>query len=366
METRFSGRVGLQQRVLPTYRVAFFERLARLCPEGLGVFAGLPRPAESIRPANSLANADLTHAHNLHLFAGSCYLCYQVGLRSWLERWSPSVLIMEANPRYLSSGTAVRWMHHRGRPVIGWGLGAPPASGPLADIRTALRRRFVGQFDAMIAYSEQGANEYIGLGASPERTFVALNAVAARPAPPPVRPPLRSRRPRVLFVGRLQERKRVDLLLEACSQIPTAPDLMIVGDGPDRDRLEAFASEIYPQAQFVGPRFGAELQEYFAWADLFILPGTGGLAVQEAMAAGLPVLVARGDGTQRDLISGNNGWLLPSDDLEALIAAMTKAFSNPDRLRAMGERSYRLVVERFNIETMSEVFVQAMNAVSGG
>ena len=363
MEARLSGHVGLQQRVLPTYRVPFFELFGSMCSDGLGVFAGFPRPDESIKPAKSLTNAGFTQARNVHILGGAVYLCYQLGLRSWLERWSPEVLIMEANPRYLSSGKAVRWMHNHGRPVIGWGLGASLSTGLLGDVRTRLRRRFLSQFDAIIAYSEQGAREYIDLGFSPERTFVAPNAVSARPGPPPVRPVLRSRKARILFVGRLQERKRVDLLLEACSGMSRAPDVMIVGDGPDRTRLEALAAEIYPRAQFVGPKFGDELQEYFAWADLFVLPGTGGLAVQEAMAAGLPVIVARGDGTQRDLVSGDNGWLLPADDPEALASAAENAFSNPNRLRAMGGRSYQLVMERFNIETMAAVFVRAVNTV---
>ena len=63
---------------------------------------------------------------NIHLFGGSLYLCYQRGLIDWLEEWNPDALIVEANPRYLSTPSAVKWMHKQDRPVIGWGLGAPP------------------------------------------------------------------------------------------------------------------------------------------------------------------------------------------------------------------------------------------------
>ncbi|HJX41526.1 MAG TPA: hypothetical protein VJ345_08690, partial [Anaerolineales bacterium] len=55
---RFSGRLGLQQRVLPDYRAPFFDRLAELCEGGLSVFAGLPGPEEGIRPAERLDVAD--------------------------------------------------------------------------------------------------------------------------------------------------------------------------------------------------------------------------------------------------------------------------------------------------------------------
>jgi glycosyltransferase involved in cell wall biosynthesis len=105
----------------------------------------------------------------------------------------------------------------------------------------------------------------------------------------------------LLFVGRLQARKRIDALLRACAELGTNPRLLIVGDGPERAALESLAKEIYPSAEFVGAKHGAELKPYFEQADLFVLPGTGGLAVQEAMSYGLPVIVAKGDGTQDDL-----------------------------------------------------------------
>jgi len=366
MPAAFTGRVGLQQRVLPGYRTAFFEMLGKACPRGLSVFAGQPRPSEAIETAQTLPGADLVQADNLHLLWGGAYLCLQRGLLAWLDRWSPQVLIMEANPRYLSSPAAVRWMHARGRPVIGWGLGAPPAGGLTGGVRSMLRRRFVAQFDAMITYSEHGAEEYIGLGSPPGRTFVAANAVAPRPGPPPERSNPAGRPGRILFVGRLQARKRVDLLLEAAAQLKPQPELRIVGDGPERQHLEALAASVFPQAQFTGARFGEALQSHFEWADLFVLPGTGGLAVQQAMASGLPVVVARGDGTQRDLVSDDNGWVITPDDLPALEAALSEAFSDPGRLLAMGARSHRLAVERFNIEAMTAVFLRAIESVAGG
>jgi glycosyltransferase involved in cell wall biosynthesis len=141
--------------------------------------------------------------------------------------------------------------------------------------------------------------------------------------------------------------------------------LVIVGDGPERETLEALAGEIYPSAEFVGARHGAELKLYFAEADLFVLPGTGGLAVQEAMSYGLPVIVAQGDGTQDDLVREGNGWQIPPDDFSALVSTMKDALSNIARLRRMGEESFRIVKEEINIEKMVEVFVEALRKVSG-
>jgi glycosyltransferase involved in cell wall biosynthesis len=365
MNNRFPGRLGLQQRVLPSYRAPFFDLLAQSCDRGLSLFAGLPRPGEGIASTDKLQVANYRSGNNLHLFGGSFYLCYQRGLVSWLTDWDPDALILEANPRYLAAPSAVKWMHARGRRVIGWGLGAPPLSGFLAGVRHRRWSQFLGQFDALIAYSRRGADEYAALGFPKQKVFVAPNAVSPQPvSKPPSRPSKFNIRPVILFVGRLQARKRLDSLLRACSEMPEPqPRLVIVGDGPERSDLVSLAGQVYPSAEFIGAKHGPELDPYFAQADLFVLPGTGGLAVQQAMSHGLPVLVAKGDGTQDDLVRDANGWQIAPDDYPALVEALRSALSDVKRLRAMGKVSYRIVKDEINLEKMVEIFVKALNSL---
>jgi glycosyltransferase involved in cell wall biosynthesis len=353
-------RVGVQQRVFPAYRAPFFDALARSCTGGLSVFAGDPMEGEALGTEGVLHVAQRVHANNIYLGWGALLVVWQRGLRDWLERWRPDVLIMEANPRNVSSNMAIRWMHARGSPVIGWGLGAPPMSGRLGGLMAHSRRSFLMRFDALVSYSRNGVEQYRALGISPARIFLAPNAATSRPArPPAVRPPEYSGgKPVVLFVGRLQQRKRVDALIRACAALPQEiqPRLLIVGDGPEREALEGIAREIYPAARFVGDQREESLASYYAAADLFILPGTGGLAVQEAMSHGLPVMVAEADGTQADLVRPSNGWRLPPNDDEALTSCLAEALRDPVRLRQMGQESYRIVVEEVNLERMVDVF----------
>lgn len=371
----FPGRVGLQQRVLPAYRAGLFELLAGACSGGLSVFAGQARPEEAILPVRELRQARFSPAGNVHFFgpASPFYLLWQKGLLAWLERWDPQVLIVEANPRYLSTPLAMRWMRSRRRAVLGWGLGAPAPAGrsPAARLAgaalNAARRSLLRSCAALIAYSRRGAQEYRALGFPADRIFVAPNAVAPRPLEsPPERPARFEPRPRVLYVGRLQERKRLDHLLKACAALPEGcrPQLRIVGDGPARAALQELAGAIYPTAEFTGALRGAELQQAYRAADLFVLPGTGGLAVQEAMAHGLPVIVARGDGTQEDLVRPENGWLVPAEDLPALQAALRQALADPAQLRRMGAASFRIVAEEANLEAMVAVFLRALHSVA--
>ncbi len=368
IEKNFPGRLAVQQRVLPIYRAPFFDLLAQSCSGGLDVLAGEPRINEHISTADNLKHARLIKAKNLHFLhvQSPFYLCWQKGLISWLEKCQPDVLILEANPRYIRTRQAIDWMHKHGKPVLGWGLGAPASYGRLARQRQQARQKFVQRFDGMIAYSQRGADEYAALGIPVEKIFIAKNAVSPRPAHTFIeRPPIFTTRPIVLFVGRLQARKRVDNLIHACAALPSElqPRLIVIGDGPVRSELENLAKEVYPQTEFQGALHGNNLDEYFRAADLFVLPGTGGLAVQQAMSFGLPVVVAQGDGTQDDLVTAKNGWTIPADNLAALERSLHEALGNVPALRKKGAESYRIVSDEVNLELMVAVFLKAANTI---
>lgn len=371
----FPGKVGIQQRVVPGYRTVFFDALAESCERGLSLFAGSVHDRESIQSIDQLERAKFFPGKNRHFMKveSQYYFLWQEGLIEWLEDWHPDVLVVEANPRYLSTRRAVQWMHKRGRPVIGWGLGAP-----VIDDRSSLlgrlinnwqrnsRAKFLQQMDALIAYSNRGAEEYRALASPNQRIFVAMNAVTKRPSGEIQKKTAHSHTPlNVLFVGRLQHRKRIDNLLHACSKIPDAlqPNLRIVGDGPARREFQQLARSVYPSAEFPGELHGSELDTFFTEADLFVLPGTGGLAVQQAMTHGLPIIVAAGDGTQEDLVKPSNGWLIPVDDELALKEALLDALSDPDKLIKMGASSYKIVQDEINVDQMVKVFVEALSSV---
>lgn len=381
-QVRYQGRVGVQQRVLPAYRARYFDYLDKSCELGLSVFAGEPSKGESICHTDSMGAARYVEAKNRSFLHSTSplYVLWQAGLMKWLGDWDPDALIVELNPRYLSNLQAMKWMHTKSRPVLGWGLGIPKFSreesgaGIFSRLLRRWREEFIHACDAIIAYSKQGAQQYRDFGFPAQRVFVAPNAVTPLPVgPPSQRPPQFEDRPKVLFVGRLQSRKRIDNLLYACAGLAPElqPRLWIIGDGPARQEFQSLSKKIYPITEFLGAVRGEALQPYLAAADLFVLPGTGGLAVQEAMASGLPVIVAEGDGTQADLVrpqgvSGvGNGWLVPKNDISALEQALKTALSDAARLRKMGAESFRLVAEEFNLENMVAVFIHALRMVSG-
>ncbi len=377
----FWGRVGIQQRKVPHYRLPFFDGLARRCQGGLQLFHGDPLPSEGVGGgAAPLQVATAVHAHNVYLGRGRSHLCWQRGLFRWLRAWAPDVLIVEANPRILSTYFTVPFMKARRRPVVGWGLGYldRPTAGWLVKLRMLVLGWFYRRFDVLIAYSSKGAADYVGLRIPPERVFVAHNAVSAEDSEQLSQDLERgstllaewkaqrglSNKPLLLFVGRLIAAKRVDCLIHAGAALADRCELLIVGEGPERQLLQALAQQVFPRAKFLGHQSGRDLALSFAAADLFVLPGRGGLAVQEAMQYGNAVVVAEADGTQRDLVhEGRNGYLVPAGDVAALTRAIERCLTDPEQLRRMGEESRR-ITERVNLDAMIDSFTDVLNEIA--
>ncbi len=139
-----------------------------------------------------------------------------------------------------------------------------------------------------------------------------------------------SEKPTIIFVGRLIHKKGVDLLLKALAHvIRTTPcELLIVGDGPERDRLIDLSQRlgIPSSVKFVGFRQPRELLRWYCAADLFVLPARSepfGVVVMEALACGLPVVVTTLVGCYPDVINSERvGRVVPPEDTTALAGAL--------------------------------------------
>jgi glycosyltransferase involved in cell wall biosynthesis len=152
-------------------------------------------------------------------------------------------------------------------------------------------------------------------------------------------------RPVILFASKLQERKHCMHLVEVYMQLPKPrPYLVIVGDGEERTRLEAFCRDAaLTDVRFPGFQNQSVLPRYFDLADVFVLPSRHepwGLIVNEAMAAGCPCIVSDDVGSHVDLITnGVEGFVFPTGNVPALTSALTSVFATPGNAAAMGKRA---------------------------
>jgi glycosyltransferase involved in cell wall biosynthesis len=156
---------------------------------------------------------------------------------------------------------------------------------------------------------------------------------------------LETDRPVILFASKLQERKHCRHLIEAYAQLPQPrPYLVIVGDGDERARLEAFCRDSgLTDVRFVGFQNQSALPAFFQLSAVFVLPSRHepwGLIVNEAMAAGCACIVSDDVGCHTDLITdGVEGFVFPTGNIVALTTALKRVLAAPDTAATMGQRA---------------------------
>jgi glycosyltransferase involved in cell wall biosynthesis len=137
----------------------------------------------------------------------------------------------------------------------------------------------------------------------------------------------------ILTVARLVPIKGIDLLIDACAEVPPPFDLVIVGDGPAREALELQARSRAVPARFVGQRPRDEVARWLTAADVYVQPSrrlpsgrTEGMptAVREALAVGVPVVATRTGGLSA---LGETAILTPEADPAALARGIRRALA---------------------------------------
>ncbi len=257
----------------------------------------------------------------------------------------------------------------------GWSAGVPHI---VSGIRVADRRsRFFSRVDRWTnglvernVCVSRGVADYCEkeCGFSPAKTVVIPNGVDARPflqAEPfnwqQLGLPHDAKV--LLTIGRLEEQKGIDDLLTAFAIVaPKFPSahLALVGDGPDHTKLKACSVSLAlaHRVWFLGRR--TDVPQLLAGADLFVLASRWeGMpnVVLEAMAAGLPVVATRVEGTSELLAEGQTGWLVPAKDPQALAHRIVSVMKFPDTALAVGLAAQKSVKSQFTTEAMVARYV---------
>lgn len=151
----------------------------------------------------------------------------------------------------------------------------------------------------------------------------------------------------VLFVGRLDQEKRVDELLRAVAGVPGAR-LEVVGDGTERAAWHRLAADLGITDRVVWHGFVSEEELVAAYrrCAVFCMPGVAelqSLVTLEAMAAGKPVVAADAMALPHLVRPGRNGWLFPPGDVEALTVRLAALLADAETRRRMGAASREIV-----------------------
>lgn len=159
-------------------------------------------------------------------------------------------------------------------------------------------------------------------------------------------------KPIFIVAGHVIPRKGIKELLQACSCLQKQGyrnyTLLIVGDGAQRQELEAFAAEINltEQIQWMGFIDYQQVGAYYQIADVFVFPtleDVWGLVAVEAMMFGKPILCSKWAGAAEMVANGENGYIFDPHQPEILAELMSRFIENPNLIAQMGEKSQEIM-----------------------
>ena len=221
-------------------------------------------------------------------------------------------------------------------------------------------RHFMRTSDACLAYGSRHVRDLTAMGVDPARIVLAP-ITALVPERAPKRDWSRSGADtRFLFIGRLIERKGLDVLLQAFERF-SGGELWIAGDGPLSEAAEA-ASAVDPRIRVLGHVDANGLPPLYADVDALIVPSLyepWGLVVHEGLGNGLPVIASDQVAAADDLIEpAVNGYVVPTGSAAALADAMRElaSWTSEQRERAV-ERSVELLAA-CSVERGADGFLQ--------
>lgn len=183
----------------------------------------------------------------------------------------------------------------------------------------------------------------------------------------------------LIFVGRLEKRKGLRYLLEAYGKLKwDMPDLrlIVVGPGtPDKDSYHVLSSQNLQDVEFVGRVPYEDLPRYYASADIFCSPATGGesfgIVLLEAMAAGKPIVASGIEGYRGVMQHGIQGRFFQNKSVESLASELQTLILAPDLRRKMGEQGstaaqqYRWPEVARRVEQYYDSCIQVAHGIAG-
>ena len=173
---------------------------------------------------------------------------------------------------------------------------------------------------------------------------------------------------RLLFVGRLNAQKGIEMLLRALAVTTSKPSLDVVGDGPDAERLKALAGEleIGDRVRWIGALPQQQLTEYYRSATALVVPSVNeglGLVAVEAQLCETPV-IAFDSGGLSDVVSNQRTGILVEDiSANALAAAIDSLLASPDRGAALGAAGRLHALATFAPESVARRYATIYNTL---
>ena len=303
------------------------------------------------------------------------------GLAEFVKNEKPELVIM---PTIVGTGSyrnIARWCKSNDKKLILWSClweNESVNKSALKIFKQAAFRRFINMASDHITYSSFASKKLMNNGVPAETIQIAYNGIDLdnidqfKLNKDDIKEKKKdfdiSDHKTLLYVGALGKDKKVDLLLRAFALFNKKEPsnnikLIIIGDGTEKQSLENLNNELHlnKKTNFPG-RIVNNVDHYFQLCDCFVLPGAGGLGLNQALYWQKPCIVSHADGTEEDLIiDGVTGFRFKSSSEESLAQAISRWYcSDDDTLNQMGAAGKKIVENKSNVNKMIDVFTNVI------
>jgi glycosyltransferase involved in cell wall biosynthesis len=368
-------RVIIIHLTLPAYRKDFFEGLNQQLKKKnseLTVIHGSSYFNKAIQSDTNPKYATVPLITKDFKFFGYRIVWWK-GIFKEIRKINPDVMIVHFCPGNISLWLVQIYCYLAKIPVGIWANGS--VRKDMTGIKKKIRKHFLDFFlfraKFHICYGTKYRKELLELGIDGKKIFVAQNTINVEKMlalSQNKKTDVNKEWLDILFVGALIKAKNLDLTIKAISRLVRdgyKVRLKIIGQGAIIDELRALvkAERMEESISVLGFISNEEIPSYFLNADVFLLTGMGGLAVNEAMAYGLPIISTIADGTIADLLyEGRNGYYISHEiTVDEIYSTCKKAVDIiRSELIEMGAESRKIVVENASLHHMVSGFESAI------
>lgn len=309
-------------------------------------------------------------------------ILWQSGLLKQIRNQSFDVIIFLGNPYYLSTWLAAIYCRLKGIRVIFWTHGVAHEE---QGIKWVIRKSFYGLADKLLLYGHKAEEYLITRGFNPEQLRVIYNSENYHEqlryrdhVDASQRTSLRNalfkfpEHPVLIFVGRLQSVKRLDLIIEASAHLHRQifpVNMLFVGNGEDLPLLKSLVKEhnLGEYTNFFGPCYvPQQISELFQIADLCVSPGEVGLTAINALGNGTPVITHDDFNHQMPeyeaITPGFNGEFFKRNSATDLASSIKKWLHDHREIpvEEIRKACYKIVDDRYNPIHQAKLIVQTL------
>lgn len=367
-------------QVIMHYRLPLYERLASDPAYDFTLLYG------DGQEGSKLYNADITKTHikavKMHTIRipfktnngeGTIPLSYSLFFH--LIRLSPDVIVSEGSSSLINSTTAFFYSQTFGKKFIWWSLGKLQSRKHLGFRRllVGLERMIERKTDAIFTYSTLGKRHFVENGSSPEKVFVGVNVLDTEKKLLEINQyekedPTLSYSPyfNISFIGSIIKVKNLEVLVDVVGKLNKKFNnqfrLHLIGDGPHMAALQNYVESkgLNIDVYFHG-RINVGASKILSHCQLMVLPGLGGLAICEAMLNRLPVITGQADGTEKDLVSPETGFVLKVMNHSNLLEKIEYMYLNPSQRKKMSQLAYEQITTKFHFDQYYKMLAEAIN-----